>query len=597
MPSARVVRGVHGLSDEARVKSLFSVIELVGGHTHIGEFLPHLARCLRTVVDFDLLSVVVPHDAWTSAQLYSVWVESSESGSAPAEVQAIAVAPLDRARLAAAIAEGDAPIVVDRLDEGGEYAEVIAALRGLGQRSSCLLPLATALGPVGLFAFGSCREGTYGQSDSSLLQHIGSLVAVAIDNVRHQQDAVARERQLKAERDHWRTLLEVTNAVVTQRDVAALRAAIAPNVRRIVPHDHTNLYLVDEHRHLGAFVIDPNALAWPDELAAHIRPETEPYKSWLAPSDRAVDVDVLHADPTGWEALHAHVVASGVKRICNAPLATPHRVQGILSLGRLTPTPFTSEELSRVEQVAEQIGLALENALAFGEIASLKDRLASENVYLAEEIRGAQHFGEIVGESRALKRILSQVATVASTDASVLLLGETGTGKELIARAIHSAGERRGRALVTVNCATSPAGLLESEWFGHERGAFTGALAQKIGRFELAHQGTLFLDEIGDVPLELQSKLLRALQHREIERLGSTRTIRVDFRLVAATNRDLQSGFRRCGNAGRTFRCSSATSRSASPRGCGGPSSRSPARAWRCCAAGRGRATCVSCRT
>jgi formate hydrogenlyase transcriptional activator len=196
--------------------------------------------------------------------------------------------------------------------------------------------------------------------------------------------------------------------------------------------------------------------------------------------------------------------------------------------------------LDRVAQVAGQIALALENALAFGEIASLKDRLARENIYLGEEIRGAQHFGEIVGESRALKRILSQVGTVAATDSTVLLLGETGTGKELIARAIHAAGGRRSRALVTVNCATSPAGLLESEWFGHERGAFTGALSQKIGRFELAHQGTLFLDEIGDVPLDLQSKLLRALQEREIERLGSTRTVRVDFRLVAATNCDLE---------------------------------------------------------
>jgi formate hydrogenlyase transcriptional activator len=538
MTPARVVNGVHGPSNDACVQSLFSAIELIARHTDVEELLPHLAVCLRTVVDFDLLSVVLPHDAWTGAQLYAVDGEYSEHGSR-AKVQSVAVGPLDRAHLAA-LAVGHRALVVDRLDEGGEYAEVVAALRRLGQQSACLLPLSTALGPAGLIGFGSSREGTYGQCDVSILHRISALVAVAIDNVRHQQEADHRERQLQAERDHWRTLLEVTNAVVTQRDVAALHATILPNVRRIVPHDHTNLYLLDEQRRLGPFVIDPTALAWPDDLAAQIRPDAEPYKSWLAPSDRAVDIDVPHADPTGWEALYAHVEKSGVKRICNAPLVTPHGVLGFLSLGRLTPAPFTREQLDWVAQIAEQIALALENALAFDEIASLKDRLARENVYLGEEIRGAQHFGEIVGESRPLKRILSQVATVATTDTSVLLLGETGTGKELIARAIHAAGDRRGRALVTVNCATSPAGLLESEWFGHERGAFTGALSQKIGRFELAHQATLFLDEIGDVPLELQSKLLRALQEGEIERLGSPRTIRVDFRLIAATNRELE---------------------------------------------------------
>jgi formate hydrogenlyase transcriptional activator len=516
------------------------VIDLIGRNTHLDEFLPSLAASLQTVANFDVLGVVVPHDAWRTAQLKAVRVGAPDGASAATEVQSMAVAPLDQARLAALAATDSSAMVLDRLDEPDEYADVIAALRGFGQQSACLLPLATALGPVGLIAFASSREGTYHQCNTSFLRHVGALVAMAIDNDRHQQEAITRERQLQAERDHWRTLLEVTNAVVTQRDVVALRAAILPNVRRIVPHDHTNLYLIDEQRQLGPFVIDPTALAWPDDLAAQIRLDAEPYKSWLAPLDRAVDIDVSHADPTGWEALHAHVQASGVKRICNAPLATSHRVLGVLSLGRLTPTPFTREQLDWVAQLAEQIALALENAVAFGEMASLKDRLAHENIYLEEEIRGVQHFGEIVGESRALKRILSQVAMVASTDASVLLLGETGTGKELIARAIHGAGDRRGRALVTVNCATSPAGLLESEWFGHERGAFTGALAQKIGRFELAHQGTLFLDEIGDVPLELQSKLLRALQQREIERLGSTRTIRVDFRLIAATNRDLE---------------------------------------------------------
>jgi formate hydrogenlyase transcriptional activator len=528
-----------GPTDEARVQSLVDVIDLLGRHSEVRGFLPELAACLQTFSEFDVLGVVVPHDRWSTAQLYAVRVESADAASTRTEVHAIEVPPLNQARLTALVETGAPAMFSDGLDEAGEFGEVIAVLRGLGQRSACLLPLSTVLGPVGLIAFASSREGTYGNRDVSFLRRIAALIAMAIDAFRHQQEAVAHERELQAERDHRRTLLEVTNAVVTQRDVAALRAAVVPNVRRIVPHDHTNLYLVDEQRRLGPFVIDPTALPWPDDLATQIRLDAEPYKSWLAPFDRAVDVDVTHADPKGWEALKAHVEASGVKRICNAPLKTAHRVLGLLTLGRLTPTPFTSDELDRVEQVAEQIGLALENALAFGEIASLKDRLARENIYLEEEIRGVQHFGEIVGESRALKRILSQVATVATTDTAVLLLGETGTGKELIARAIHGASNRRSRSLVTVNCATSPAGLLESEWFGHERGAFTGALAQKIGRFELAQQGTLFLDEIGDVPIELQAKLLRALQEGEIERLGSTRTIRVDFRLIAATNRDL----------------------------------------------------------
>jgi formate hydrogenlyase transcriptional activator len=230
-----------------------------------------------------------------------------------------------------------------------------------------------------------------------------------------------------------------------------------------------------------------------------------------------------------------------MKRLCIVPLATPRKPIGSLVLSRRMPDPFTPPERERARHAADQVAIAIENALAFGEIAALKDRLARENVYLADEIRGKQHFEEIIGDSKALRRVLAQVRSVAPTDAAVLLLGETGTGKELLARAIHSMSSRRSRTLVTVNCATSPGGLLESEWFGYEKGAFTGAITQKTGRFELAHQGTLFLDEIGDVPLDLQPKLLRALQQHEIERLGSTRTIRVDFRLVAATNRNLEA--------------------------------------------------------
>ena len=200
-------------------------------------------------------------------------------------------------------------------------------------------------------------------------------------------------------------------------------------------------------------------------------------------------------------------------------------------------------------QVGAQIAIAVENAMAFKEIDALKDKLAEEKLYLEEEIRSEFNFEEIVGDSASLKRALAQVEVVAPTDTSVLILGETGTGKELIARAIHNLSPRRQRTFVKVNCAAIPSGLLESELFGHERGAFTGALNQKIGRFELADHGTLFLDEVGDIPMELQPKLLRVLQEQEFERLGSNRTIKVDVRVVAATNQDLARQV-----ADRTFR-------------------------------------------
>jgi len=355
----------------------------------------------------------------------------------------------------------------------------------------------------------------------------------------NQQERTSDTVQLHDDREYLRALLELTNAVTT-RDVAALVAAIAPNLQRIVVHDDVSLFLLPPaSEQMGQYALTAQGVGWTDELTAELHPDTEPFATWLA-EHRTVDIDLEQFDWTGRERIRSNITAAGLKRSCFVPLATLREPLGFLVLNRRAAVPFSPDEIERSSQAAGQIAMALENALAFREIALLKDRLAHENIYLAEEIRGAQHFGEIVGESRALKRILSQVATVAPTDTSVLLLGETGTGKELIARAIHGAGDRSKRALVTVNCATSPAGLLESEWFGHERGAFTGALAQKIGRFELAHQGTLFLDEIGDVPLELQAKLLRALQEREIERLGSTRTIRVDFRLIAATNRDLE---------------------------------------------------------
>src|SRR5881296_573704 len=234
------------------------------------------------------------------------------------------------------------------------------------------------------------------------------------------------------------------------------------------------------------------------------------------------------------------VVAEGLKAHCLIPLVSHSRPVGVLILARKAESSFTSEAVDFLREASGHIAIAIENCLAYGQVSELKEKLAQEKLYLEQEIRGDLDFEQIVGNSHALRRVLQLVETVANSDSTVLLLGETGTGKELIARAIHDRSRRKDRTLVKMNCAAIPTGLLESELFGHERGAFTGAISQKIGRLELADRGTLFLDEVGDIPSELQPKLLRALQEREFERLGSTHTKRVDVRLVAATNRDLQ---------------------------------------------------------
>src|ERR1700722_10444839 len=232
--------------------------------------------------------------------------------------------------------------------------------------------------------------------------------------------------------------------------------------------------------------------------------------------------------------------AEGVRSAVCVPLITHDRVLGTLSLASLRDAAFQQGDVDLLVQVAGQVAIAVENAVAFQEIGELKNKLAQEKLYLEDEIRSEMNFEEIVGEGPSLRAVLKQVETVAPTDSTVLIQGETGTGKELIARAIHDLSPRREHTFVKVNCAAIPAGLLESELFGHERGAFTGAIAQRLGRFELANGGTIFLDEVGDIPLELQPKLLRVLQEQEFERLGGTQTIRVNVRLVAATNRNLE---------------------------------------------------------
>ncbi len=309
-------------------------------------------------------------------------------------------------------------------------------------------------------------------------------------------------------------------------------------MKRVIHHDYTSLALLDSQTGL----LKIHALDFPGNQSL-FKPETlVPRDS--SPAGRAIATsEPLIARGTELDRYDTEIIrilrAEGLQAICCIPLIHHGHTFGTLNLASRRLDSFTPEDVELLQPVAAQIAIAVENALAFKEIEALKNKLAEEKLYLEEEIRSEFNFEEIIGESPALKRALAQVELAAPAGTTVLLLGETGTGKELFARAIHNLSPRRDRTFVKINCASIPSGLLESELFGHERGAFTGAINQKIGRFELADRGTLFLDEVGDLPLELQPKLLRVLQEQEFERLGGNRTQRVDVRVVAATNADL----------------------------------------------------------
>jgi formate hydrogenlyase transcriptional activator len=343
------------------------------------------------------------------------------------------------------------------------------------------------------------------------------------------------EEKATATPDQYRALFAVSDAIASHRDLPALLHELAARLTRVVKFDALSLVLHD---------------AATDTMRLHVLETTEPVESpftlVLNPEDDPAGLvwqtqqplcTSNIADLSRWPRLMERVQAYGVQSLCWLPLTTANQRLGALVFTSKQPATYDRADVHFLQHVVNQVAVAVENALAFQEIRALKDKLAEEKAYLEEEI---QHdAGDIVGESAPLREVLRNVRTVAPTESTVLVCGETGTGKELIARAVHDLSPRKGRTLVKLNCAAIPTGLLESELFGHEKGAFTGAIAQKIGRFELANQGTLFLDEVGDIPLELQPKLLRVLQEQEFERLGGTRTIKVNVRLVAATNRDL----------------------------------------------------------
>lgn len=385
-----------------------------------------------------------------------------------------------------------------------------------------------------------------GATDYVLKQRLSRLVPAVRRALREAEEIAERkraeeatresQRQLARERERLQLVLDFTNTVAANLELQQIFQETSASLRRAMRCDSVSIFLPDaEGKTLHAIAVDqPAAELFSNEADEYPIKGTALGKAFL---EGKAMVGII--DATSSEA-YPGATALGRYSSCALPLIRKNQVLGVLALGRRAEEPFEDEEVDLLSQLAKQLAFALENALTYGQTTALKNKLAQEKLYLEEEIRGHMDFQEIIGTSPSLLNVLKQVETVAPTDSTVLILGETGTGKELIARALHNHSRRKDRTFVKLNCAAIPTGLLESELFGHEKGSFTGAIAQRIGRLELADQGTLFLDEIGDISLELQSKLLRALQEREFERLGSSKTRKVDVRLIAATNRDLQ---------------------------------------------------------
>lgn len=346
-----------------------------------------------------------------------------------------------------------------------------------------------------------------------------------------------RESELDVKSARLRLLLDLTNSMVAAVELNDVLREVTIGVRRLMRSDVAVVALLDSETcrpRVNAFDFSDDATL-DDEavnsigqaLGAHVFSTRKPWTGSVESAQICVSFDPKWA-------------AAGFRYNCVLPLISRDQILGILAIGKREETGYTQDEVDFLMQVSSQVAIAVENASIHGELRKLKDDVVEERIYLEDEIRSELNFEEIVGRSAPLQRVLRQVQVVAPTDSGVLIQGETGTGKELIARAIHNLSARRDRPFIKLNCAAIPSGLLESELFGHERGAFTGAIMRKAGRFEVADKGTLFLDEVGDIPLELQPKLLRVLQEHEFERLGSTRTQQVDVRVIAATHRDLK---------------------------------------------------------
>ncbi len=516
--------GPVGASSTDIYEAVVALSRSIAGHSDLRSLLSGVAEALRRIVTFDHVGLIL-HDASGNAM-------DGHILNAPGNpVFTTLRLPVDQDP-AGWVWLNQQPLVLSHFESETRWPEGIRVARELGIGALILVPLTAGDNRLGALGFSSVAPLDPTPAEIAFLERVATEFAVAVESFLARQAAVR-------ERDRLRTLFDITNALVSKLGRDDLFSAISGQLSKVIQHDYAMLTLRHDDGHLDVYALHTTGPRLFEELKGPFNPVGMPAEEVLATGKPVVagrsDTD-RYPNPN-----FRYFVSLGFESECSVPLITRDQAFGTLALCRMSDDEWSPEDVEFLMQVASQVAIAVENSIAYRDLAEMKERLATEKLYLEDEIRLDQNIGNMVGEAPAFQAVLKSIQTVAPTDATVLILGETGTGKELVARAIHDLSSRGKGSFVKVNCAAIPASLLESELFGHEKGSFTGAVAQKIGRFELAHRGTLFLDEIGEMPLELQPKLLRAIQDQEFERVGGNRTIRTDARFVAATNRDLKA--------------------------------------------------------